>query len=157
MRVENWNIKFLEALERAQDNAVSFGWIPPAKEPKQLHCLSFSSYMVEAITGRDYYAELAKDLKYDSPLAALKALRSLGYNSVEQILDKNFEPIAFPFVIRGDLILVPASLPKDLEQELGGLKKVVAVADPPFAWTMHSEHGVVRIPLATALAAYRVI
>ncbi len=156
MRIENWNIKFLEALEAASESGVTFGWIPPVDgatdiiDP-QMHCISFASYMVNAITGIDYYEQLAKTLKYDSPLSAMKALKKLGYDSVDQLIGSIFEEKPLPFVIRGDLVMLPAS-----PDEPEGLRLVVAVADPPFIWFVHPEQGVTRVGMSEAIKAYGV-
>ena len=157
MRIENWNIKFVEALEAASESGVTFGWVTPIDgatdiiDP-QMHCISFASYMVNAITGIDYYEELAKTLKYDSPLSAMKALKGLGHNSVDQLIGSIFESVPLAFATRGDLVMLPAS-----PDEPEGLHLVVAVADPPFIWFVHPEQGVTRVAMSEAIKAYRVI
>lgn len=156
MRVPNWNIRFIEALEAAHNGQVTFGWTPPIDGATDIidpamHCISFASYMVNAITGTDYYEQLAAPLQYDSPLSAMKALKSLGYSSVDQLIGSIFDTCALPFVTRGDLVMLPAS-----ENEPEGLRLAVAVADPPFVWTVHPEHGVARANISQAIKAYKV-
>jgi len=157
MRVENWNIKFLEALEAASEAGVTFGWTPPVDGATDIidpamHCISFASYMVNAITGVDYYEQLAKTLQYDSPLSAMRALKRLGYDSVDQLIGSIFEEKPRAFAIRGDLVMLPAS-----PDEPDGLHLAVAVADPPFVWFLHPELGVTRVGMSEALKAYGVV
>lgn len=156
MRVPNWNAEFLKALEAAASSSTEFAWVPPSTSPlgvglaPQVHCLSFASYMVEAITGRNYYEELGGSLEYDSPKSALKALKSLGYSSVGEVVEATFPVKSLPYVIRGDLVLLQA------KEELEGMKLMVAVADPPYAWSFYADLGLVKSPVSEAVKGYGV-
>ena len=161
MRVENWNQEFLEALLKAQEAGVSFAWVAPSTSgagiglAPQVHCLSWSSYMVEAITGKDYYKELASELDYNSPLSAMKALRSLGFESVDQLIGSLFPEKRKVYAQRGDLALVPAD-PENIPEDLEGLRLAVGVVDPPWVWIVDATHGIERVSLDLATKVFEV-
>lgn len=152
MRVDNWNLKFLERLEELkaqnQEELLGFDWDP--KKANSFHCLTFSSTMVEAITGRNIYQEMASDKVYDTPLAAMRVLKDMGFSSVDQLIGSIFEEKRVTRAIRGDLVMIPS----DIEEP--GLKLVVAVADPPFFWVVSSVHGLSRGNILDAQKAYSV-
>ena len=149
MRVENWNIKFLEHLEAHQAQATAFDW-DPTKEAS-CNCLTFSNSFVQVLTDKDYYGEMAAEFVYDSPLSALKVLKKLEVDSLDQLIGSIFPSKEMPYVIRGDLVMVPSTEPTDSPLHL-----LVAVADPPYYWTMSSAYGLARGNLGDAVKAYAV-
>lgn len=150
MRIDNWNLRFMEVLDQHKEAAVSFDW-DPVKDESLFNCLTFSNSFVVAVTGRDIYKELAADLRYDSPLQALKTLKGLGFNSVDQLIGSLFEVKEPNFIIRGDLVMI-----KSTEDEDSPLHLMVAVADPPFYWTVSSTLGLARGNLRDIIKAYSV-
>ncbi|UTC29964.1 hypothetical protein STASHLEY_00300 [Brevundimonas phage vB_BpoS-StAshley] len=150
MRIDNWNLRFMEVLDWHKEAAVSFDW-DPARSENLFNCLTFSNSFVVAVTGRDVYKEHAADLNYDTPLQALKTLKSLGFNSVDQLIGSIFEAKDPNFVIRGDLVMI-----KSTEDTNSPLHLMVAVADPPFYWTVSSTLGLARGNLRDIIKAYSV-
>lgn len=164
MRVENWNMKFTERLTEWLAVCPDLSWSAPSSEGARMrlasgaHCLSFGSSMVESITGKDYYQEMASSLEYNTPKEAFKALRSLGFNSIDQLIGSIFPEKRKSYLIRGDLAIVPsvALEVEDLEpEELEGLRAALGVVDPPYVWVM-GQKGIDRVPLQTVIKGYEV-
>ena len=154
MRVDNWNMRFLEKLEELkrqnQEQLLEFDWDP---SKQAYHCLTFGSTMVEAVTGRNYYQEMAGSEQYDSALGAMRVLQKMGFTSVDQLIGSIFEEKPKAFVIRGDLVMVPGELGVEDPE---GLRLVVAVADPPYFWVVNSVHGLSRGSMKHVIKAYGV-
>lgn len=141
-KLPNWRERFanfiaeMQALNNASE--VTFAWNPD--QDNALNCLQFASKAVEAQTGIDLYTELAKGLEYDGPISALKVLRALGYQSLDQLIGSLFDSIPVILAKMGDLVIIPArDLPED--HPLNG---AMAICDPPFYYTISSEKGFAR-------------
>lgn len=170
MRVENWNNKFVDRLMQIAADGYTFAWVPPSSQPLEgrldisgqsdeapkLHCISFASTMVEAVTGKDYYAELGGELDYSSPATAMRALKKLGFDSTDQLLGSIFPEKRISYAIRGDLVLVKTDDPSLDAEEVRGFALAVGVADPPFIWTIHPEHGLSKVHFSEAVKAFEV-
>lgn len=172
MRVEDWNIRFVERLaalraSNAQEKT-TFDWDPT--KGGHFNCLTFSGYMVEAVTGENPYNKLAANLQYQDALGAVRILKDLGHDSVDQLIGSLYPAKRLSHIIRGDLVMVPANLerealqeatlftiePEEPAQTLEGLALVVAVADPPWFWVVHSEFGLSYGSLSHAVKGFSV-
>lgn len=164
MRIENWDKRFHDRLMQVASDGSKFAWVPPSSQPlegrldisgqpSQLHCISFSATMVEAVIGIDYYAQMGGELDYTSAATAMRALRKLGFKSIDQLIGSIFPEKRIPYATRGDLVLVktdePVSEDSPFEHALG-------VADPPFIWVMHPIHGLAKVHFSEAVKAFDV-
>lgn len=167
-RLDNWNIRFSEALETLRESGVAFAWDAQSSQPieagsvnlsgQKFHCISFANYMVKAITGKDYYEELAAHLDYNSALSAMRAIKSLGFDSVDQLIGSIFPEIRRSWATRGDLVLVPGNFDAELSDnpEMDGMRLALGVADPPFVLVIHPEFGLGRVSIQKAVKAFHV-
>ena len=149
-RLPNWNVLFVEEIHRLmQQNdrqPIKFDWAPNQSDAFQ--CITFSSHMVQIITGEDLYHSMAvPELKYDSPRSALKVLNKMGYDNVDQLIGSLFEEQPLTYTQRGDLILVDAG------SDITG--HAVAVADPPFFWVV-TTGGLSKGNLFQAVKSFKV-
>lgn len=140
MRHPNWNQKLSDFIHllQVQNNAgqLRFNWNP--FEEGTYNCLTFSSKVVELVTGQDIYGSVAESEFYTTPVEAYKVMLKLGFSSLDQLIGSYFKEVACTHAQKGDLLLVPAKT-----TDCNGLDWAVAVCDPPNFWAIATA-GLVR-------------
>lgn len=71
-------------------------------------CAHFISGAVEAMTGKNPMAFI--ETKYNTKIGSLKVIKSLGHNSLEDVLDSIFYPCSIGFASTGDLAFYDGSV-----------------------------------------------
>lgn len=153
-RVPNWNLlyveKILELRKQNQESRLVFDWDPSQNDGTH-NCLTFASTMIQTITGKDLYEMLSPEDCWSTPLGAMKILRALGFNSVDQLIGSIFSEQRITYVQRGDLVMIPC-----IDEGGEGMNLLgVASADPPFFWCVGPE-GLSKGSLNDAVKAYKV-
>lgn len=104
-------------------------------------CVIFAADCVLAMTGEDLMAGLRET--YDSPISAARVIRAQGVDNLGDLAGLYLPEVHISEARRGDLIL--SAEPYDFLAVCVGITAVGP-----------SEHGMIHIPIAQALRAFRV-
>ncbi len=135
MRRDNWAEGLAEYLAEAAKRTFEQG---------QFDCGHFVADAVFTMTGVDHYGEFRG--KYQSVRGYMSLLAGLGYASVEEYLDDNFERHgALATVRRGDIVM-------RIEGELEAL----GICDGRQSLFINVDGGLASVPTMACMAGWRV-
>ena len=97
-RLSSWEQNLSEYLSSKRHEPFQYG---------KHDCCTFVSGAVEAITGENPMADIDRD--YDTKIGSVRVIKSLGYTSLEQVLDDMFYPCSIGFAQTGDLAFYDGS------------------------------------------------
>lgn len=128
VRVDDWGHQLSQYIadqrEKEAAGELSFDWV-------SLNCAIFTNGAIKVITGQDFYQPF---LDVTSGISAIKTLKGLGFNSMEEYIEANAPERGVVMAQRGDLVLA---------QGLSNEGLVCGIADPPFFWSV-TEQGLYR-------------
>lgn len=98
-RLSNWESNLSDYLISKRQDPFKYG----------VHdCANFVAGAVEAITGKNPMPKITKG--YDSKIGSLRVIKSLGRDSLKQVVDDIFDPCLIGFAQTGDLAFYDGSL-----------------------------------------------
>lgn len=118
-RISNWEQAFSDYIENKRNEPFQYGIND---------CCTFVFGAIEAITGMDKMPEFRG--KYDSSIAAAKALREIGFGTLEATVDSKLPVVEIGKAQRGDVAMFDGSL---------------GIVAGSFAWFV-SDDGLERVP-----------
>lgn len=105
VRLDDWAERLQTYLTRVVSKEIEFSWDPKLGA----NCLTFACGGVEAVIGINPYLEIAgEDYDYSTPVAAYKAMRSRGVDSLGELWGQYFEEKPPIFAQYGDIAIVEA-------------------------------------------------
>lgn len=107
---------------------------------------------VKAMTGEDPAKELRS--KYTTALGSLKTLKTLGYNSLKDFLDKNFKEIRLGDAALGDIALIET--PTSTSTATDSIGWAVGLYLGEHVEVLTPESGTVLISASNVKAAYTI-
>lgn len=165
VRKPNWEIELYEFFAFTRQRELSLNW-------KFRNCASWTCDAIEKMTGEDLYAEL-RDAG-ETPFAVYKALRGLGFESVNEMVASKLEEIPRAFARYGDVCLYPldqnaleiGASPEGLAEIASpdaeattfdriGMTHAVCITEPPFVWALMPD-GLISLPITEKCIFYKV-
>lgn len=144
VRVFDWQEKLVRFLQESVTEGVKCDW-------EFHHCASWTLLGVEEITGMDFY-EPWREFDIKTALDAYKALRKMGYSTLEEAFEVQFVEKPLILANRGDIVFSP--VPEYSSLNLG-MPTAAGLAVPPFGYFL-GEKGVGTIPLSECTRCFSV-
>jgi len=110
------------------------------------HCVSWTGRAVAMMTGTDYIGQLELDA-VNSPAQALKTLKRMGLESLEEGVAAMFQEVPLMYATRGDICLVRGGV--------GANEAALAICDPPVFYCLQPE-GLAKGLMTEAFRAFKV-
>ena len=131
-RRKDWTIRWVEFIKDCQDIAsdLQLNW-------EDITCTSWMGMAVEVLTGEDPYEPYRGT--HDGPIGAAKAIKKAGFSNLDDLIADLWEEIPIGMAQTGDVVLVKVSDYTDDEELRMVMPHGVAVADPPFFWSVNEE------------------